>query len=114
MKEDINKPTAEQLKKLPEWARRYIHRTERELERAIKACDDKGKSPIFSTFVDGWREPSGFVQSDRVYFQTQNRKLTNYTFEVRLENDSLEVRCRDGALVIMPGCSNVVTIREAK
>lgn len=106
------KPTESKIKKLPRWAQDYIRAVEEERNEAQMACDGQTPSRIFTGLLHGWKEPIGFVQNDRVYFRRATVDLT-YTFEVVSKNGDIEIRCRDGHLIVLPGCSNQVTIRQA-
>src|SRR3954463_10623758 len=122
----MNNPTAEQIAKLPAWAREHINHLARQRENVVQvlhAFTDRqtpsniyfekhvstGHGPVFQKY---------FLQTHAVSFGLR-RKLyktidpvwLDFTYDADL--DAVKVNCHPGVLAVKADCSNGITLTVA-
>lgn len=102
--------TKEDVSTLPRWARLRIESLTRDLKehQAAWASATPEKTDVFVTSYDHSNE-GGLPKNSHVCFRLGAN--ANEIIEISHRDGDLEIRARDGALIVLPQVSNVIHVR---
>jgi len=105
--------TAEDVSRLPRWARQRIERLTAEIEhlKAVTSAAETGQTNV--TLLNGIEE-RGLPPNARIRFRLPRGRPGSDVLEcsvLRGDPDTVEIRSNDGRLVVLPSVSNVIYVK---